>query len=79
MTIRVDWPDTSFSFFEGHNYSHVVVGLAGASLAQVFHKPAGQAWRLTMLKTGICILEVVSAMAHLLFVKDTMESLTSTN
>ena len=68
----------AISFFNGHNSSHVLVGLAEGSLAQVFHEPAGQAWCSTKVGAGICNMFMVPAKARLLFVKDTMGSLTST-
>ena len=63
--------------FDGHNYSHIIVGLAGGSLVQVFQEMAGQACRLTKVREGIWNLEVVLAIARLLFAKDTVGSLTN--
>ena len=68
-----------FFLMNGNNYSHILVGLANGSLAQVFQEPACQVLRLTKVRAGICRLIVVPAIAHVLFTKDTLESLMFTN
>ena len=45
-----------YHFFNGCNYCHFLVGLAGEILAQVYHEPTGQAWRSIKMRAGICNL-----------------------
>ena len=56
-------------FFNGHNNSHILVGLARESLVQAFHEPAGQAWCSTWIRTVILNLFRMPAIAHLLFLR----------
>ena len=71
--------DLLIFFFNGENYSHIIVGLPGGSLAQVFHKLAGQDWRSTKVKAEILNLLRMPSIAHLFLVEDTMGALKYTN